>query len=136
MTIEKRVLSYGEGPRGSPRLKKALQSFFNSDFQAHEPVLDKNILILPGAAAVLDALAWAICNEGEGIIVTLPFYTGFKAVGERARGMLIPASFQSLDGYQGLDDIFKPEMNKKALEGAIFKANHDGVKVRAVMLSK
>ena len=130
-------LTYGEGPRGSPRLKKALASLFNSYFRAYKAVLENEILVFPGAVAVLDALAWSICDEGDGIIVPLPFYMGFKpAVGERSRAVLIPASFQSVKGYQDFDDIFEPEMNRKALENALSKATQDGVRVRAVMLCK
>ncbi|KAI2463100.1 putative acc synthase [Annulohypoxylon bovei var. microspora] len=129
-------LGYGVGPRGAPRLKKALASFFNSDFRAHEPVKETEVLILPGVMAALDALTWSICNEDEGIITPMPFYTGFKpALGERSKGVLIPASFQSIEGYRSLLDVFDPDMNKQALEDALQKAARDGVKVRAVMIS-
>lgn len=125
------------GPRGSPRLKRALASFFNSDFRAHEPVLEKEVLVLPGVAAVIDAVTWSVCNDGDGIITPAPFYTGFKpAVGERARGVIIPALFRSIEGYQGLDDIFDPEMNTKALSHALAESTKDGIKVKAVMLCK
>ncbi|GAW26423.1 putative pyridoxal phosphate-dependent major subdomain 2 [Rosellinia necatrix] len=129
-------LGYGVGPRGSPRLRKAMAEFFTSNFKAHEPVLPEQVLVLPGVVAVLDALSWAICDEEEGILVPLPFYTGFKpAVGERARGRIIPASFRQIKGYLGLDDVFDPHMNRQALEGALRNAANDGVKARAVILS-
>ncbi|KAI0479733.1 putative acc synthase [Xylaria cf. heliscus] len=129
-------LGYGVGPRGSPRLRKALASFFNSEFRSHDPVMETDVLILPGVMSVLDSLTWSICNENEGIIVPMPFYTGFKpAVQERSRGVLIPAAFQSLEGYQSLDNVFSPEMNQQALESALRKAASDGVKVRAVLIS-
>ncbi|KAI0173471.1 putative acc synthase [Hypoxylon sp. FL1284] len=134
--VSEHHLGYGVGPRGSPRLKKALVSFIGSHFRPREPVLEKEILILPGVVAVIDALTWSICNDSEGIIVPVPFYTGFgPAVSERARGVLIPAEFQSIEGYRGLDDTFAPEMNRKALENSMQKATRDGVKVRAVMLT-
>ncbi|KAH7384625.1 putative acc synthase [Pyrenochaeta sp. MPI-SDFR-AT-0127] len=129
-------LGYGVGPRGSPRLRKALVSFLNSEFQASEPVLEKELLVLPGVVAVIDALTWSICNDDEGIITPMPFYTGFKhAISVGARGVLIPAPFQCVEGYNGLDDVFDPEMNRQALEKALFQATQDGVKVRAVMIS-
>ncbi|KAI0976131.1 putative acc synthase [Xylaria arbuscula] len=107
---------YGVGPRGSPRLRKALASFFNSEFRSHDPVRDTDVLILPGVISVLDARSWSICNENEGTIVLVPYYTGFK-----------PAS---------LDDVFSPKMNQQALESALRKAESDGGKVRAVLISK
>jgi hypothetical protein len=87
--------------------------------------------------SVLDALTWSVCNEGEGIIVPLPYYTGFvPATKERSRGVLIPAPFQTIEGYKSIDDIFDPEMNRKALEAALEKADREGLKARAVLLSK
>lgn len=50
--------------------------------------------------------------------------------------MLIPAPFQSIDGYKGIDDVFDPEMNRKSLEVALEKASREGLKARAVLLSK
>ncbi|CAH0019602.1 unnamed protein product [Clonostachys rhizophaga] len=130
-------LGYGVGPRGSPRLRKALASFFNLEFRSHDPVRAKDVLILPGVMSVLDSLTWSICNEGEGIIVPLPFYTGFNpAVQERSRGVLIQAPFQSLEGYQSLDDVFSPVIIQQSLEGALQKAASNGVKIRAVLISK
>ncbi|KAI0444736.1 putative aminotransferase class I and II family protein [Xylaria telfairii] len=126
---------YGVGPRGSPRLLKALVSFFQSSFHAEKPVLEKELLILPGVGGVLDALAWSICNDGEGIIIPAPFWSGIsQSAGERARGVLIPATYQSVEGYHGLDDLFDPEINRKALENALQQATRDNVKVRSVML--
>ena len=128
---------YGVGPRGSPRLKKALASFLQSEFHAEKPVSEKELLILPGVGGVLDALAWSICNDGEGIIIPVPFWSGItQGVEERARGVLIPARYQCVDGYQGLDDLFDPEINRKALEIALQQATKDNVKIRGVMLCK
>lgn len=130
-------LGYGAGPRGSPALKKALARLFNAHFRAHEVVVKEEILVLPGVISVIDSLTWAVCNEEDGIIVPLPYYTGFRpAVKERSRGVLIPAEFQGLDGYRGLDDIFEPETNRKALERALAKSVQNGIKARAVLLSK
>ncbi|OAG01875.1 putative acc synthase [Paraphaeosphaeria sporulosa] len=129
-------LNYGVGPRGSPRLKKALVPFFNSEFRPSKPILQKELLVLPGVAAVIDALTWAICNEGEGIITPAPFYTGLKPMSAlRAGGVLISAPFKSVEGYRGLNDVFDPDMNRKALEKTLLQATQDGVTVRAVLIS-
>jgi aspartate/methionine/tyrosine aminotransferase len=91
-------LTYGFGPKGSPRLRQGLAALLNSNFQPREPVRYEDILILPGVTAVIDSLAWAICNEGEGIIIPQPFYGGFAVdMATRARGVFVPAPFQTLD---------------------------------------
>ncbi|KAI1407312.1 putative acc synthase [Hypoxylon sp. FL1857] len=129
-------LAYSVGPLGSPRLRKALANFFNTNFKAHQHVLPSEVIVLPGAISVLETLSWAVCNDNEGIIVPVPFYPGFQSsVGERARGRLVPATFQHIEGYESLDDVFKPRMNREALEGALRNATRDGVKVRAVMMT-
>ncbi|KAK4044056.1 putative aminotransferase [Parachaetomium inaequale] len=129
-------LSYGSGPKGSPRLRHALASFLNSNFQPREPVRQEDILVLPGVTSVIDSLAWSICNEGEGIIVPQPFYMGFAVdIPTRARAVIVPALFQSLEGYKGFDDVFDPGMNVKALEEALRGAEEKGTKVRAVLLT-
>ncbi|KAI0023443.1 putative aminotransferase class I and II family protein [Xylariomycetidae sp. FL0641] len=126
---------YGIGPRGSPLLKKALTSFLQDHFHAERPIREEELLILPGVAGVLDALAWSICDDGEGLIIPVPFWSGItQGVGERARGVMVPATYQSVEGYKDLDDLFDPEINRKALENALKQATKDNVKVRGVML--
>ena len=90
-----------------------------------------------GVTAVVDSLAWALCNEGEGIIVPHPFYLGFSVdIPTRARAVIVHAHFQTLEDYKGFDDVFDPAMNIKALEAALQGAQQEGIKVRAVLLCK
>jgi len=132
-----RHLTYGSGPKGSPRLIQALATFLNSNFQPREDVRHEDILIMAGVTSVIDSLAWAICNEGEGIIVPHPFYLGFAVdIPTRARAVIVPALFQTLEGYKGFDDVFDPQMNIKSLEMALKGAEEKGVKVRGVLLTK
>ncbi|GAB1319554.1 1-aminocyclopropane-1-carboxylate synthase [Madurella fahalii] len=131
-----RHLTYGLGPKGSPRLRQALASFLNSHFRPREPARYEDMIILSGVTSVIDALAWSICNEGEGIIIPQPFYSGFAVdLPTRARAVVVPALFQSLEGYQGFDDIFDTRMNIKALEVALKGAEQRGITVRAVLLT-
>ncbi|KAL1843051.1 hypothetical protein VTJ49DRAFT_3186 [Mycothermus thermophilus] len=129
-------LSYGSGPKGSPRLRRALASFINSGFQAREPVRAEDIIVLSGVTSVVDNLAWAILNEGEGIIIPQPFYSGFAVdIPTRAHGVIVPLEFQKLKEYSGFDDVFDPAMNVKALEAALEGAKEKGIKVRAVLVT-
>ncbi|KAK3987206.1 putative 1-aminocyclopropane-1-carboxylate synthase [Cladorrhinum sp. PSN332] len=129
-------LTYGSGPKGSPRLKRALASFLNDKFEARESVSPEDIIVMAGVTPVIDSLTWAICNEGEGIIIPQPFYAGFSSdVPTRARGVVIPAWFQDLEGYTGFDDVFDAEMNKKALQRALEQAASQGIKAKAIILT-
>jgi aspartate/methionine/tyrosine aminotransferase len=130
-------LTYGSGPKGSPRLRQALATFLNSNFQPREDVRHEDILIMAGVTSIIDSLAWAICNEGEGIIVPHPFYLGFAVdIPTRARAVIVPALFQTLEDYKGFDDVFDAQMNIKSLETALKEAKEKGIKVRAVLLTK
>ncbi|KAK4226579.1 putative 1-aminocyclopropane-1-carboxylate synthase [Podospora fimiseda] len=129
-------LTYGSGPKGSPRLKRALASFLNTTFEVREAVEPEDIIIMAGVTPVIDALSWAICNEGEGIIIPRPFYTAFSHdIPTRARGVVIPAWFRDLEGYTGFDDVFDAEMNKKALQRALETAVSNGIKAKALILT-
>ncbi|KAJ4289459.1 hypothetical protein N0V88_006940 [Collariella sp. IMI 366227] len=129
-------LTYGSGPKGSPRLRKALASFLNSTFKPRESVRHEDILIMAGVTSVIDALAWTLCNDGEGIIIPQPFYTGFAVdLPTRSRAVIVPALFQTLDEYKGFDDVFDPAMSIKAMEKALQDAEARGVKVKAVLLT-
>ncbi|KAJ9136510.1 putative Acc synthase [Pleurostoma richardsiae] len=128
-------LTYGKGPKGSPRLREALAWFFNTNFKAREKVTEDKIIVLSGVGSVVDSMAWAICNEGEGIMIPRPLYAGFRMdIPTRNRAVIVPASFQDLQGYKGLDDVFDPEFNRKAFEQAYDKALAKGITVKAVIL--
>ncbi|KAL2164912.1 hypothetical protein VTH06DRAFT_208 [Thermothelomyces fergusii] len=129
-------LTYGSGPKGSLRLRQALASYLNFNFQPRRAVRHEDILVLSGATPVIDGLAWSICNEGEGIMIPQPFYTSFVVdLQTRARAVLVPVPFQSLEGYTGFDDVFDPKLNREAFEKALRGAEEQGIKVRAVILT-
>lgn len=88
-------------------------------------------------ASGIDALAWSICNEGEGIMVPQPFYNGFSFdVLNRSNVKLLGVTYASTPGYKDLEDVFNPEVNKRALEDSLQKAKEAGITVRALLISK
>ncbi|KAK3935798.1 putative 1-aminocyclopropane-1-carboxylate synthase [Diplogelasinospora grovesii] len=129
-------LTYGSGPRGSPRLRKALAKFLDNYLLPCEDTRPEDLIILQGVSGVLDSLTWAVCDDGEGVIIPRPFYTGFQVhFRSRARATIVPASFQDIPGYQDFDDIFRPDFVRKAFENALRRAQDEGVRVRAVCIS-
>lgn len=86
---------------------------------------------------MIDELTWSICNEGEGILFPLPRYTGFaNDVPTRSRGKLVLVPFEREDGTLDLNDIFDPEANTRCLERAYRKAEKEGIRIKAVMITK
>jgi len=92
---------------------------------------------MSGATSIVDALAWSVCNEGDGILIPQPFYTGYQIdINQRARGELIPVPFQGVEGYESLDDVFTPDVLQRALERQLLLTRDRGVRVAAVLLTK
>lgn len=122
---------------GSPRLLKALASFFNSYFHPITPVTQKELLVTCGVAALIDTLTWCICDDLEGILIPQPLYVGFKIdIEMRSRGQQLPVSFLESDREYSVDHTFEPEANRRAFERAFKENTEKGIKVRAVILSK
>jgi aspartate/methionine/tyrosine aminotransferase len=112
-------------------------AFFNSKFQAREPVSYDQVIVMSGVTSVLDALTWSICNEGEGIMIPQPLYTGFQVdICERSRGVIVPVPFQGVEGYETFDDAFKPATCRVAFERALEDARRRGIRVKAALLTK
>lgn len=130
-------LTYGQGPVGSPRLLRALACFLNSFFRPIEPVVEQELLVASGVASLIDSLTWCICDDYEGILVPQPLYVGFKLdIPMRSRGKLLPVSFVESDREYSIHQVFDPESNRRAFERAFEQYTDEGVKIRAVLISK
>ncbi|KAK5166421.1 uncharacterized protein LTR77_007964 [Saxophila tyrrhenica] len=128
--------TYGNGPQGSPRLRKAISNFFNSRFAPLKPTQPDEFIITAGVTAMIDHLTWSICNEGEGILLPQPLYTGFtNDIPTRSKGKLVPVSFAREDGSVVLDDVFDPEANLRCFERAYAESQRNGAKIKGVMIT-
>ncbi|EYE96675.1 uncharacterized protein EURHEDRAFT_552413 [Aspergillus ruber CBS 135680] len=59
-------------------LQDAAALFLTEGPQYRETIMADNVFITPGTASTLDALAWAVCNDGKGILIPQPLYNGFN----------------------------------------------------------
>jgi aspartate/methionine/tyrosine aminotransferase len=122
---------------GSPKLIQALGRFLNTRFKPVSPVVEDELLITAGVAAALDLVTWAICNEGDGVLVSRPLYAGFATdVEMRSRAKLLPVSYVRNDREYDPLAVFDAKANRDALETAFDQYSNDGIKVRAVLISK
>jgi histidinol-phosphate/aromatic aminotransferase/cobyric acid decarboxylase-like protein len=107
------------------------------EFHARQAITAENILVTSGVASAIDGLAWVICDEGDQILIPQPFYTGFEVdILNRSNARVVPVSYTGVDGYSGLDDLFCPHVNRKALEAASNKAELNGMNVKALLISQ
>lgn len=71
------MLTYGQGPGGSTRLRKALATFVNTHFRPWVPVDESAICVNNGTGSSVSDMAFCIGEPGEGILVGRPLYVGF-----------------------------------------------------------
>ena len=130
-------LTYSTGPRGSHRLRRAAANFWTEEFNPREPIGIDNIFITPGLGIAIDALAWAICDERDAILVPLPLYNGFifDAL-NRSNVRILGVPYRGVEGYTTIDDLFDPEVNRRAIENTLRRAKCEGIRAHALLVSK
>ncbi|KAH7174936.1 1-aminocyclopropane-1-carboxylate synthase [Fusarium flagelliforme] len=129
-------LTYNTGPRGSFRLRRALGHYFEEEFHPLLPVTPDDLFVTPGLTSAIDSVVFSICNPGDGILVPVPFYNGFKIdITHRSDAQLVGVTYDELEGYSSLDDLFNQGMTKKALDNALKRARAQGIEPRAVLIS-
>lgn len=130
-------LTYSTGPRGSRRLRRAAAGLLNHQFESRSTITYDNIIVTPGCASAIDALAFSICDEGEGILIPQPLYNGFNFdLLNRSNVHVVGVKYEGVEGYTGINDLFQPEVNKVALKAALSQARQDGITIRALLVSK
>lgn len=130
-------LTYSTGPRGSRRLRRAAAAFLTERFHSQTPITYHNILVTPGLASTIDGITFAICNEGDGILIPQPLYNGFNIdILNRSNVRVVGVKYEGIEGFSGLDDLFLPEVNNLALEAALRQARAEGINIRALLVSK
>ena len=120
------VMNYGS-MTGSPALKRALCDLLKRTFVDSPSVRFKpdNMAVLSGCTACIDALAFLLADEGEGVLLPTPTYAAFdNDLGARAHLRIV--DFE-LDEDRG--DI------EGQLDGAVEAARARGVVVRGLLIT-
>ncbi|KAL1903417.1 hypothetical protein Sste5346_000043 [Sporothrix stenoceras] len=73
-----KVLEYGE-TAGSAALTGAVARFLNRHFRPSSPVDAAHIMAANGVTALLDIVSFAVCDDGEAILVATPMYGMFMS---------------------------------------------------------
>ncbi|KAA8912726.1 putative aminotransferase [Sphaerosporella brunnea] len=122
--------TYGTGPTGSVSLRSGLAKLMNTYFSPATPVLPQHISMSSGVSAVLELVAWALANPGDGILIGRPFYMAFPHDFEaRAEVNVVPVAFELSDPF-AVDCV---QWYEKALEEFESRPGASG-RVRALVL--
>lgn len=68
-------LTYGDALAGSQRLYKGLSRLFEKYFHPITPVTEKHMVCGVGVSACLDQLVEKICDVGDTILISRPYYS-------------------------------------------------------------
>lgn len=80
------AFTYGDGPSGSKKLREALARFINHYFESLLEVDGPQVIVTSGVTTAIEALAWALCDAGDGILLGRPYYGSFPGdFGNRAQ---------------------------------------------------
>ncbi len=110
---------------GSDKFRGLLTQFLQRRTQR---TLNPDALVVAGgAAAVIDMLAWALFNPGDGILVASPYYPGFDFDLEARAGLkIVPVPTQACED-------FVPSVAQ--LQKAYESAQRRGIAVRGMLIA-
>ncbi|OMJ11389.1 1-aminocyclopropane-1-carboxylate synthase-like protein 1 [Smittium culicis] len=70
-------LEYGN-PSGTDSLRKTIANSINKNFNPVNPVNKGDIVVTNGVTSALDKLASVLCDPGEAVLISSPYYSAFE----------------------------------------------------------
>lgn len=126
-TVTGDAFTYGDGPTGSKRLRKAVARFLNRRISPECPLQFEHVVVTNGVSHAIEHVSWAFCNPGDGFLLGQPYYGAFIAdIQLRPNVDVVKVAFHDVD-----------PMSVAAVasyENAILSARERGVTVKALML--
>ncbi|KAJ7846798.1 PLP-dependent transferase [Mycena leptocephala] len=111
-----------------PTLEDLLPQYINDHFNPRVEITRENSVTGPGIGALLAQLVWALAGEGEGVLMSVPFYDDYvRDIMHPALAMLIradiPANVNSLS-----KDVLP------YLESKLLASERLGIKIKAMLI--
>ncbi|MEO0684790.1 MAG: aminotransferase class I/II-fold pyridoxal phosphate-dependent enzyme, partial [Cyanobacteria bacterium J06649_11] len=114
---------------GTDPFRQKLSMFFNKFMSPVEKTNADDVFVMNGCGTVIESLGYSLCNEGDGVLIPAPYYTGFKSDLEQRIGVkTIPVQLQC----KGSNAF---AISLQLLEEALEDAEERGVPVKALLLS-
>ncbi|KPI45343.1 1-aminocyclopropane-1-carboxylate synthase-like protein 1 [Cyphellophora attinorum] len=121
-------LTYGDGPKGSHRLRRALAQFLTKHLRSVIPLEPEHVVVTNGVTSAIEHASWAFANPGDAFLLGQPYYGAFpNDICMRPNVKLIEVRF----GHE-LDPMSKDAVRN--YEQAILDAKTQGVAVKGLML--
>ena len=114
---------------GTDLFREQLSAFFNTYMCPNEKINADEVFVMNGCGTVIETLGYSICNEGDGVLIPAPYYTGFKSDLEQRIGVkTIPVQLQC----EG-ENAFK--ITRQLLDETLENAEERGIPVKALLIS-
>lgn len=125
--IPSAAFRYSYSMAGGPRLPSAFARHVNEYFAPYWRVSGEDISITAAATSLHDLLAFSLCEEGEGIMTSRPYYGRFEIdLGNKAGVKLVAADTDHEDCF-GEDVV-------DAFEKKLIESEDGGTKIRAILI--
>ena len=121
------AFTYGDGPKGSHRLRDVLVKFIGKHFKPRIPLRPDHIMVTNGVTPGIEHLSWACADAGDAFLLGHPYYGAFVAdITVRPEVELITVKFGEVDPLS-MEAV-------KYYEQAVLNARKRGVTVKGLML--
>lgn len=121
------AFTYGDGPRGTNRLRQALARFLTKHLKPLETIQPKQICITNGVTTTLDHFAFILADPGEGFLLGQPHYGAFSHdLSFRSGTFVKTVAFGDVDPFS-LDAV-------RFYEDALIASNKEGKKIAGLVL--
>ncbi|KAH7927176.1 PLP-dependent transferase [Leucogyrophana mollusca] len=114
-----------------PNTEQALRTYINETFHPRELITSDQIVPGPGLGALYAQFIWHTCDEGEGVVITTPYYGEYSSFprdsGYHARVKLVAAHIP-----RDVDPLSLAAI--EYISAAVEASNASGTRIRVVIL--
>ncbi|KAF9291318.1 hypothetical protein BGZ68_004406 [Mortierella alpina] len=127
--VNPKLFGYGESPSGSRLLRTHFaDNIFNRYFNPQERVLADQMVLSAGCSATVDNFTFCVCDPGDGIMITTPYYGGFNTdIMAKSKAKVIAVHLEEVSPFD-VDHV-------QLMQNAFDEAQSEGTRVRALVLS-
>ncbi|KAI7212947.1 PLP-dependent transferase [Hortaea werneckii] len=131
VTLNNNQLSYGEGPWGTPRLRRAMAHHMNKRFHPVIPIQSDDLLFANGVSTICELLGFSLASPGDAILMSSPIYQAFAVdFGTKAKVSTVHVSFPP--GTDQFSPAAVAEYERVLLASS--QQTGGGPKIRAILL--
>ncbi|KAF9955760.1 hypothetical protein BGZ72_003441 [Mortierella alpina] len=127
--VDPKLFGYGESPSGSRLLRTHFaENIFNRYFEPQERVVADQMVLSAGCSATVDNFTFCVCDPGDGIMITTPYYGGFNTdIMAKSKAKVVAVHLEEVSPFN--------VAHVQLMQSALDKAQSEGTRVRALVLS-